>query len=255
MNIEDTGRRDKYLRESYGIICIDLYRRCTLMVHRKSSPFFLHFLRGFFDRSTVREMIHGCSTRERDFIRGYMLLDGIEVRCNSLRSEYMKYGRRKFYRFDESVETIEKCRKKITVHLERMMKIDQRDPIDTEWTWPKGGKNKYDVGTIDCAMREFKEETGYTISQEPLSEKLFEIYIPTIFGKVLKIGYHLAVIDSHGDKIKLTGEYDTTEVKDVQWIPFSDLIHHVSDLRYLHLFQKILDTLVDFLDQKRLTWI
>ena len=87
---------------------------------------------------------------------------------------------------------------------------------ETEWEFPKGRRD-YEERDLDCALREFEEETGI----EKAKIKLVENIIPfeeTFIGsnhKSYKHKYFLAFLE--GDLHDLSMNYQKTEVSKMEW--------------------------------------
>ena len=89
---------------------------------------------------------------------------------------------------------------------------------ETEWEFPKGRRD-YDEKDLDCALREFEEETG--IKKNKI--KLFENIMPfeeTFIGsnhKSYKHKFFLAYLDDEEDPYNLLKNFQKTEVSKIEW--------------------------------------
>ena len=104
---------------------------------------------------------------------------------------------------------------------------------ETEWEFPKGRKN-YQEKEIDCAIREFTEETGIDKTKLDIISNILpveEMYIGTNLN-YYKHKYYLAYIDySH---ICLEN-YQKQEVENIKLLSFEDCLKHI---RHYHKSRK-----------------
>ena len=87
---------------------------------------------------------------------------------------------------------------------------------ETEWEFPKGRRNNIKERDIDCAIREFEEETGIDNNNFELIENIInfeETFIGTN-GKSYKNKYFIAIVIN--DSISLDN-YQFNEVSKLEW--------------------------------------
>ena len=87
--------------------------------------------------------------------------------------------------------------------------------VDPEWEFPKGRRN-YQEKDLDCAIREFEEETGYSYENIHIIENLIpfeEIFIGSNH-KSYKHKYFLAYMDKYRD---IPENYQKSEVSKLEW--------------------------------------
>ena len=96
---------------------------------------------------------------------------------------------------------------------------------EPEWEFPKGRKNAKET-EINCAKREFTEETGINHKTIQLINNIIpyeEIYVGTNF-KCYKLKYFLTYIaDINVDLSK----YQKTEVSSIKWLSYDDCINKI----------------------------
>ena len=101
------------------------------------------------------------------------------------------------------------------INLEQIVKKSNTNWIETEWEFPKGRRNHLEK-ELDCALREFEEETGYSNRDLKVIENLLpfeEIFIGSN-NKSYKHKYFIAFTD----KITtLPDNYQITEVSKLEW--------------------------------------
>ena len=97
---------------------------------------------------------------------------------------------------------------------------------EPEWGFPKGRRN-YQEKDFDCAIREFKEETGYNPINLKNIRNLYpfeEIFTGSNY-KSYKHKYYLAFLDYENSlNIK---SFDSTEVSKMEWKTFEDCIKSI----------------------------
>jgi 8-oxo-dGTP pyrophosphatase MutT (NUDIX family) len=104
----------------------------------------------------------------------------------------------------------------LSVTLEDLVKSSKTAWIDTEWEFPKGRRNHKEKD-LDCALREFEEETGIPQASIRVIENVLpfeEVFIGTNH-KSYKHKYFLAYmeefIEGHLDN------FQTSEVSKIEW--------------------------------------
>jgi 8-oxo-dGTP pyrophosphatase MutT (NUDIX family) len=99
-----------------------------------------------------------------------------------------------------------------------------------EWGFPKGRRNKYE-SEIDCAVREFKEETGYTDDDFVIINKikpLVEIFIGTNGVTYRHIYYIAELISDKMPKNNIT-ESQKDEIGNIQFMNFQTALLNIRE--------------------------
>jgi 8-oxo-dGTP pyrophosphatase MutT (NUDIX family) len=101
---------------------------------------------------------------------------------------------------------------------------------EPEWEFPKGQKNT-DETKIDCAIREFEEETN--ISKENIIildriDGVDEEYIGTDNKKYIHT-YYLSTIKNNKDDLNLLGEFQQKEIGDIKWLSLHEILNKTRD--------------------------
>jgi 8-oxo-dGTP pyrophosphatase MutT (NUDIX family) len=89
---------------------------------------------------------------------------------------------------------------------------------ETEWEFPKGRRNQKEKD-LDCALREFEEETGISKNNLTVIENILpfeEIFIGSNH-KSYKHKYFLALMDNSDSDINHLNNFQTTEVSKIEW--------------------------------------
>ena len=119
--------------------------------------------------------------------------------------------------------------------------------VEPEWGFPKGRRD-YQENDIDCAVREWEEETGYNRNQIKLINNLLpfeEIFIGSNF-KSYKHKYFVAIFDDNIEKID--HPYQTSEISKVTWNNYNDSIKIFRDynLEKKQVLKKVYKVLTDY---------
>jgi hypothetical protein len=112
------------------------------------------------------------------------------------------------------------------ISLQKMVDCSNSQWINNEWEFPKGRKN-YKEKDLDCAKREFQEETGISSTKLQIINNVIP-FEETFIGsnqKCYKNVYYLGIIDTD---VELTN-YQETEVSIMEWKSFNDCIESIRD--------------------------
>lgn len=102
---------------------------------------------------------------------------------------------------------------------------------EPEWGFPKGRRNFKELD-IDCAVREFEEETGINRNKINLIENIYsleEIFTGSNL-KSYKHKYYLAYIE-YGNSLDLT-KFQTSEIGDIKWFTYEECLSRFRDYNY-----------------------
>lgn len=192
-----------------------------LMIRRKDSFGYIDFIRGKYSLKNVdqiQKMIDEMSIPEKRRI----LKEPYETLC-----KLMWGGRNVQYKNEEflSQKKFDSLKSGLVigdemVSLQTLVETSQTAWEETEWEFPKGRRN-YQEKDIECALREFSEETGYSCSNIDLIDNLQpfeEIFIGSNY-KAYKHKYYLAklrrpVTNANAECLK---NYQITEVSEIMW--------------------------------------
>jgi 8-oxo-dGTP pyrophosphatase MutT (NUDIX family) len=102
-----------------------------------------------------------------------------------------------------------------TIYLENIIEKSDTQWIETEWEFPKGRRNPKEKD-LECALREFEEETGISIAKIRIIENVLpfeEIFIGTNH-KSYKHKYFLAYMHEPEEQLD---NFQVTEVSKLEW--------------------------------------
>jgi ADP-ribose pyrophosphatase YjhB (NUDIX family) len=226
---------------SIGIICFRYNKNKEveyLMINRKHSLGFVEFLRGkyplnnydyivnIFNEMTIQEKL---LLKEKDFSELW----------NDLWGKFMGLQ----YRSEEKKSKEKYLALKNGTH----SKYNLNDIIDAstttwntpEWGFPKGRRN-YQESDLNCALREFEEETGYARRNINVIQNM--VPIEEIFTgsnmKSYKHRYFLAYLNNNEAP---TNEFQESEVGKIEWLSYNDCISCIRpyNLEKLNMLEKI----------------
>ena len=101
---------------------------------------------------------------------------------------------------------------------------------EPEWEFPKGQRNN-DETKIDCAIREFEEETNVSKKNIIILDRIDGIeeqYIGTD-NKTYIHTYYLSTIKNNKDDLNLLGEFQQKEIGDIKWLSLKEVLNKTRD--------------------------
>lgn len=216
---------------SFGIICYKIDKNKNiqyLMIQRKDSLSFMEFIRGKYNISDVmyiRQLVSSMTSNEK----GLLLKKGFDEIWNYAwyqnntsnikhTSEYVESKNKFEYLTGNNVL--------ITIMNDLVSCTDQ----EQEWGFPKG-RRKLRESDLDCAVREFCEETRLSSDDIEIIADILpfeEIFFGT--NNVLyKHTYYIAKIKNND--IQLIIDHNCIEqireVRAVKWFSFDEVIKHI----------------------------
>jgi len=205
---------------SYGII---VFRPSSeglqfLMIRRKDSFGYIDFIRGKYSLSNllqIQTIIDEMSISEKERIVNESFDElWSSMWGNSTNNQFKNEeiaSCKKFYQLKEGI-FIENER----IQLQDLVNKSETKWYETEWEFPKGRRNPKEKD-LECAMREFEEETGISISKIKMVENVLpfeEIFIGTNH-KSYNHKYFLAYM-VEPDDLDLEN-FQVSEVSKLEW--------------------------------------
>ena len=191
-----------------------------LLIRRKDSLSFVEFLRGKYnivDDEYITRIIRGMSQKEQEMILLGSFDDlweklwGESSQNRSHRNDY-DISKKKYYQiFDK---------------LSELIAMNPSKWMEPEWGFPKGRRNPREMD-INCAVREFQEETGlkrsdFSVIQNlnPISETFFGSNSVHYCHK-----YYIAVCNSATNvKMNMDNEFMVSEIGEIKWCSLDEAI-------------------------------
>lgn len=205
---------------SYGVI---LFRSSNkgiqyLMIRRKDSFGYIDFIRGKYVLNNIEQLkniFNEMSILERDKINTFdfetlwKMMWGNTNIGNQYKGEELASQKK----FDALKNGILLNGELIT--LTQLLNESTTKWKETEWEFPKGRRN-YQEKDLDCAIREFEEETGLSKKDLNIIENIIpfeEVFIGSNY-KSYKHKYYLAYTENTSDILQ---NFQQTEVSKIEW--------------------------------------
>ena len=203
-----------------------------LMICRKHTLGYMDFMRGkysLFNKEHILNLLKEMSLEEKDNIvsKDFSLLwNQLWNKSENEKNDNIQYNTEEFLSFDKITSLKHGIHNNNDYYtLKSLLEESNKDAIwqEPEWGFPKGRRNPNE-NDMDCGLREFLEETGYSINDINIIENIVpfeEIFMGSNY-KSYKHKYYLLYMD-YENTIKNT-EYDNTEVSKVEWKTFEECI-------------------------------
>lgn len=221
-----------------------------LLIRRKNTLGFLEFMRGkypLYNKSYLLNVINEMTCEEKN----HLLNDTFEELWEYLWGSNVGIQ----YRNEEKIskEKFLSLKLGITVNnieytLESLINESDTNWLEPEWGFPKGRRN-YQEKDIQCAIREFEEETQYNKNQLKLIQNLApyeEIFTGSNY-KSYRHKYYLAYmdIDNMNDHCH---SHDNNEVGKMLWCSYEDACKLIRpyNLEKLSVLEKINKVLTEY---------
>ena len=216
---------------SYGVI---LFRSSTqgiqyLMIRRKDSFGYIDFIRGKYVLNNLEQLqsifnemsiTEREKIRENDFDTLWTMMWGETLIGTQYKGEEMASQKK----FDALKLGVPMSNGEI-ITLEKLIEYSETKWKETEWEFPKGRRN-YQEKDLDCALREFEEETGLLKKDIKIVENILpfeEIFLGSNH-KSYKHKYFLAYTDKTTDDLH---NYQQTEVSKLVWKTLEECLESI----------------------------
>lgn len=217
---------------SFGIICYRLYENSKLqylMIQRKDSLSFMEFIRGKYATSDVvylKQLISSMTSGERNLLLRKQfdeIWNYAWYQNNASNIKHTSEYTESKYKFDylNSNNILQNIISNIVSFVEQ----------EQEWGFPKG-RRKLKETDIDCAIREFCEETRLTKDDIEIMTNIipFEEVFYGTNNVLYKHTYYIAKI-KNSEKI-ITIDHNCLEqireVRALQWFDIDDVQNHIN---------------------------
>jgi 8-oxo-dGTP pyrophosphatase MutT (NUDIX family) len=203
---------------SFGIVCYrynqnDKDQLEYLFVQRKDSLGYVDFLRGKYNEKNLfqlKNIIKEMTIKERDNILNHTYSELWDKLWNKINDKYDLKNEEKYNYIKRN-------------HLD-LFDVKWEEP---EWGFPKGRRN-YKEKDLECALREFEEETGYSKKTLSLIKNLnpYEELFTGSNLKSYKHKYFVAMMkyeDSH------SLNYQKSEIGDMKWFTLEEALQRIRD--------------------------
>ena len=200
-----------------------------LMIRRKDSFGFIDFIRGKYllhNMNQIQDIVNEMSISEKEKLNN-STFDKLwkdmwcEVSSNQFKNEELS----SYKKYDLLKNGIIVNNEKIT--LQDIIDKSTTTWHETEWEFPKGRRN-FKEKDLECALREFEEETGISRSEISVIENILpfeEIFIGTNY-KSYKHKYFLASVNNNFSDSNLEN-FQKTEVSKLEWKTFEECLESI----------------------------
>jgi len=189
-----------------------------LMIRRKNSFGYIDFIRGKYSTNNLAQLntiIDEMSINEKTSIltKPFELLwSEMWCECNTQYKNEEYSCKKKFENIKEGLLINDKL-----VTLKDIVNTSKSKWIETEWEFPKGRRNQKEKD-LDCALREFEEETGISKTNIKIIENVlpFEEMFIGSNHKSYKHKYFLAFMENIDSDFNLNN-FQKSEVSKLEW--------------------------------------
>ena len=227
MNCNNCGKQGHMFHQckipitSYGIILfrINDTKIQFLMIRRKDSFGYIDFVRGKYiphNKEQLQKIFNEMSITEKQFIKNTTFEElwdemwGGTAHLYQYKNEEI-ISQKKY----DLLKTGINIQDNDTIMLDSLIDESTTSWTETEWEFPKGRRN-YQEKDMECAIREFEEETGYSRENIHIIENIIpfeEIFIGSNH-KSYKNKYYLAFMDKSMD---ILPNFQKSEVSKLEW--------------------------------------
>lgn len=211
---------------SYGIICFNIKQNIKhyLMIQRRNSLYFTEFIRGKlnnkkndkgkYDIEYIKLMIRNMSKKEHYLLETKTFDELWKYLWRETRfSNDYKFSKTKFNKFKEGII----CDGKL-ITLNDILKEVQSEYDGPEWGFPKGRRSNNMEENLQCAKREFMEESGLLPNQFEILEYISPIIeeYESSNKNCYKCVYYVARCNVNME-LKIRNEKQEREVQNIGW--------------------------------------
>jgi len=241
---------------SYGIICfrrspfvsIDISNSIIqhskksieyLLIRRKDTLGYVDFIRGKYPINNIQYIMNMLNEMTNDERRRICEVD-FKILWNDLWGEKSKVG--VYQRIEEknSNDKLKQLRNGIYIDTVKTTIVDlientKRNWEEPEWGFPKGRRNHLECD-LDCSIREWEEETGYTRNNLDFIQNILpleEIFTGSNY-KSYKHKYYVAefISNKQDSKTDLCDTFERNEVGKMEWKSFFDALYSIRPYNY-----------------------
>jgi len=225
---------------SFGIIC---YRRTPagleyLMIQRKDSLSFMEFIRGkydMYDITYISQLLSHMTVSERSLLMQSSFND---LWNHVWYQAFLPRHTQEYYEARNKFETLVKgfttsAATERFVNLERLIRTTRSEFNEPEWGFPKG-RRRLREEDLDCAVREFCEETGFRKDDLRICKEIKE-FSEVFYGTNAILYSHVYFCaEMVGDSsaaivVDPTNINQAREVRQILWFPADQVMKRIRD--------------------------
>lgn len=216
---------------SYGIILFRSSERGIeyLMIRRKDSYGYIDLIRGkysSYNMEQIQKSVDEMSILEKERLKTesfnnlWKMLWG-DNNINQYKGEENASSKK----FEIIINGIQINNKNDKITLLDIINNSKTEWQETEWEFPKGRRN-FQEKDLECALREFEEETGYSIKNIKVVENLLpfeEIFIGSNH-KSYKHKYFLAYMNVNINNLQ---NFQKSEISKIEWKTIDECLESI----------------------------
>ena len=225
-----------------------------LMIQRKDSLCYIEFIRGKYDlynSKYIQILINKCSLIEKqkllnksfnDLWKELWLISDDNNYDNN--NDYIK-AYHKYKKIYDGYN--DKNNNKINLKI--LINRSKTNYIDSEWEFPKGRRNK-DENNLQCAKREFMEETNYNENDYKLIKNI-NTFSEEFLGENkirYKYIYYIGLLQNYKKSICIDKNNinQISEIKNIKWLNKQESLNIIRDYHYTR--RDVINKIFDLID-------
>jgi 8-oxo-dGTP pyrophosphatase MutT (NUDIX family) len=236
---------------SFGIICYKIEDNETkfLMIQRKDSLSFMEFIRGKYDLVNldyIKQLLLNMTISERDMIITSQFEDIWNYLWFQNENSNNNKNNKEFYESKSKFNTLNDNN-----FLRNYILSIKSIFNEQEWGFPKG-RRKIKENDLDCAVREFYEETRIINNDIQVIYDILpfeEIFFGTN-GVMYKHVYFVAKLKNNNVNIKIDNSCleQVREIRAIKWYTFNEVLSHIKcyNTERISLFKYASNKIKDF---------
>ena len=212
---------------SYGIIIFNK-DKSLLMIQRKDSLSYIEFLRGkykLYNEKYIFELLNNCSVKELNLINT-LTFDELWTNLWNTNGSFKTQTDRMIREYNKSKLMFNKLKEG---NLEEIIQKCSNKYLTPEWEFPKGRRSNCETN-IDCAIREFEEETDIKSNEYEIIENISPIseeYLGSNGVKYKHI-YYIAYYKGNRELSINNERYEQySEIGDIKWLSIDECYNKI----------------------------
>jgi 8-oxo-dGTP pyrophosphatase MutT (NUDIX family) len=229
-----------------------------LMIRRKDTLGFVEFIRGkypIYNKAYLQRLIDEMTLDEKRRLQTQTFSElWSNVWGDYLNAKYQNEETVSCERFNLLKDGVKINGASCVVKLDELIENSSTRWTEPEWGFPKGRRN-YQEKDIDCALREFSEETGYDASKLIVMQNIVpyeEIFMGSNV-KTYKHKYYVAYFPLSQTAATVAAnngppKFQKTEVSKMAWFTFDECMRHIRpyNLEKINILRNLNDALKEY---------